>query len=185
VVDAVPIKILEESIEQIDQHTVRLNWTTGYEINNYGFSIQKRNADEEWQECGFVKGAGDTQGISEYEYIDKSCFDLTYYKISQIDNDGQKTDGKIMAVQCGIDKKISVYPVPAKDYVILDILPDNTTVYEVIITGIHGNKKIITQISPDDTRRIDIKSLPSGVYYMILKPLSGTGVQKTIKIVKE
>ncbi|PZU90994.1 MAG: hypothetical protein DI529_01935 [Chryseobacterium sp.] len=71
-------------------------------------------------------------------------------------------------------QKISVYPNPAKDYIILDNLKVNSTLQLIDNSG----KLIKTITTQSDKEKIDLKNLNSGIYYLKSDEKS---VQKIIK----
>ncbi len=70
--------------------SINLNWKTATEVNNFGFSIERRTNSEEWINLGFVNGAGNSNSPKEYTYVDETVTSGNYiYRLKQIDNDGQ------------------------------------------------------------------------------------------------
>jgi len=75
------------------ESNVELKWQTATEINNYGFDLERRlrGDDETWKKIGFVAGAGNSNSLKQYSYIDKNPVGGSQfvYRLKQIDNDGQ------------------------------------------------------------------------------------------------
>jgi hypothetical protein len=73
---------------------IDLFWETGSEINNYGFFVERRNAntEEEFKQVGFVSGAGNSSTISRYNFLDKDVkVKHSYdYRLRQVDKDGSQ-----------------------------------------------------------------------------------------------
>ena len=70
---------------------VILNWRTVTEINNYGFQIERKNdgSDSDWEEIGFVEGAGNSNSPKEYSFTDEPVKSGKYsYRLKQIDING-------------------------------------------------------------------------------------------------
>ena len=70
---------------------IELFWETASEINNEGFYVEKRNnGTEEWNSIGFVKGAGNSNTVNHYSYIDRQVQpSVAYqYRLRQVDRDG-------------------------------------------------------------------------------------------------
>ncbi len=74
------------------QGTVRVNWTTASETNNYGFEVQKsQNMIDGYVSIpgAFVPGHGTTLVPHSYSYTDNSASPgIWYYRLKQIDLDG-------------------------------------------------------------------------------------------------
>ncbi len=89
---ALPVELTSFSAMQF-KNSIKLMWETATEVNNYGFEIQKAEANSktlEWEKIGFVNGNGNSNSPKGYEFLDKS--NLTTgeysYRLKQIDNDG-------------------------------------------------------------------------------------------------
>jgi hypothetical protein len=70
---------------------IELFWETASEINNDGFFVEKRvNGYEEWNNLGFVKGAGNSNSVNRYAYVDRQVQPSTtyQYRLRQVDRDG-------------------------------------------------------------------------------------------------
>jgi hypothetical protein len=74
---------------------IDLFWLTASEINNYGFYVEKRVADESemWKSISFVKGKGTTNTPQNYNYSDSDVTPKkTYqYRLRQVDADGSQS----------------------------------------------------------------------------------------------
>jgi hypothetical protein len=70
--------------------SAQLQWTTATEVDNYGFEIERRAmANSTWIMIGFVAGAGSSNIVHNYIYIDNNLLAGTYaYRIKQINNNG-------------------------------------------------------------------------------------------------
>ncbi|MEO8168571.1 MAG: T9SS type A sorting domain-containing protein, partial [bacterium] len=75
-----------------ESHTVRLNWTTLSEINNYGFEIQKSDTTQEHYltvSNSFIPGHGTTNEPQHYSFVDSNVTPSPwYYRLKQIDLGG-------------------------------------------------------------------------------------------------
>lgn len=73
---------------------IDLYWETASEINNYGFYVERRIADnnEDFKQIGFVSGIGNSSTISRYNFLDKDVtVKTTYeYRLRQMDRDGSQ-----------------------------------------------------------------------------------------------
>lgn len=70
---------------------IMLNWETKTEVNNYGFSVERKIGEGNWGSIGFIAGNGNTNSPKEYSYTDKDLFaggSKFQYRLKQIDNDG-------------------------------------------------------------------------------------------------
>jgi hypothetical protein len=68
---------------------VKLRWETATEINNSGFSIERKSTNSEYTEIGFVPGQGTTSEPTTYLFTDENLRAGEYtYRLKQIDFDG-------------------------------------------------------------------------------------------------
>jgi len=84
-----PIELLTLSSE-VKSDRVMLNWTTGTEINNDFFTIERSRDSYGWEVLGFVNGAGNSSTPKSYTFNDIHPLDgLAYYRLKQTDFDGR------------------------------------------------------------------------------------------------
>ena len=79
---------------------VLLEWETATEINNFGFNVELRMENGEWEVRGFVQGHGTTNSPKHYEFTDSELpnSEIASYRLKQIDNDGTFTYSKTIEV---------------------------------------------------------------------------------------
>ncbi|HEY7750764.1 MAG TPA: T9SS type A sorting domain-containing protein, partial [Ignavibacteriaceae bacterium] len=70
---------------------VKLEWITETEVNNYGFDVERKVNQDEWQRIGFVEGHGNSNSQKIYNFIDDRLIGGSKfnYRLKQIDTDGQ------------------------------------------------------------------------------------------------
>ena len=68
---------------------VKLDWETASELNNSGFSVERKSVNSEFTEVGFVPGFGTTTEAKSYSFLDQNLQNGIYsYRLKQIDFDG-------------------------------------------------------------------------------------------------
>jgi len=73
----------------VNKNEVVLNWTTATELNNFGFDIQRKLKNGNYQSVGFVNGNGTTTEMNSYLFVDKKVDAGSYtYRLMQKDFDG-------------------------------------------------------------------------------------------------
>ncbi len=86
--DPVPVE-LTSFVANVSGNNVMLNWTTATELNNYGFEVERRNADSKYETIGYVTGSGTTAEPRSYVYQDVGLPNGDYvYRLRQIDFNG-------------------------------------------------------------------------------------------------
>lgn len=79
-----------------------LTWTTSSEINNDFFVIEKSYDAITFFEIGRRIGAGNSNSFNTYSFIDNNTTDeITYYRLKQVDFNGQFEYFNIVATNCG------------------------------------------------------------------------------------
>lgn len=93
-----PIELISFDAE-LNGTYVDLTWQTATEINNDYFVIERASEDLDWKPILSVTGAGNSNSLLTYSDKDRSPLDgLSYYKLKQIDFDGQFTYSEIVTV---------------------------------------------------------------------------------------
>jgi hypothetical protein len=113
-----PVELFSFSASLLD-NSVKLSWRTETEVSNYGFEVQKSEVsrqESEWSAIGFVEGHGNSNSPKEYSFIDGSVASGKYfYRLKQIDTDGQFEYSKVIEVDLGSPQKFELsqnYPNP-------------------------------------------------------------------------
>lgn len=78
---------------------VTLNWETATEVNNSGFSLERKAQSSEWKSIGFIPGYGTSAEKHNYSYADNVKISGKYtYRLKQIDQNGQYSYSKEVEV---------------------------------------------------------------------------------------
>ena len=86
----------------VKENAVDLKWQTKTEVNNYGFNVERRINEGQWNTIGFVEGSGNTNSPKEYSFTDNDLFaggSKFQYRLKQIDNDGQFEYSDVVEVE--------------------------------------------------------------------------------------
>lgn len=112
-----PVELL--SFQALDEgESVLLRWATATEHNNKGFELQRSADGMKWEAAAFLKGAGNSLEERRYEHQDRHPLPgLNYYRLKQIDYDGQFEYSKVVSVylQRGRTGALALYPNPWKE----------------------------------------------------------------------
>lgn len=137
--EILPIELLSFTPE-IKPDRILLNWTTGTEINNDYFTIERSRDLYGWEVMGFVEGAGNSSVPLSYSFSDMRPLDgLGYYRLKQTDFDGKyEYFGPIAAHYDlgleGLDFKVM------KQYTNWVIAVPNDGVYQVEVYNLQGHR---------------------------------------------
>lgn len=89
-----PVELTSFSAVQSNGNII-LNWETATEINNSGFSIERKSQSESWKSVGFIPGYGTTADKHSYSFVDKINNSGKYsYRLKQIDFNGEANYSK-------------------------------------------------------------------------------------------
>ncbi|HRN43050.1 MAG TPA: T9SS type A sorting domain-containing protein, partial [Vicingus sp.] len=82
-----------------------LKWTTETETNNDYFAIEKSDEKFQFYEIGRVSGNGNSNVTNSYSFVDDFYNDKTaYYRIKQVDYNGEFMYHRIIASSCFKDE---------------------------------------------------------------------------------
>jgi hypothetical protein len=155
---------------------VLITWATASETDNDYFDVERSFDGSTYDVIGRVDGRGTTQEISDYQWIDKDApaNDLVYYRLRQVDFDGQYEYSKLMAVEpdgsitSGLT--VSVFPNPAVDELHVDLGSDNKQPVDISFIDLLGNEvKRIGIEKGVQTGKLDIHGLKKGFYFLIVR----------------
>jgi len=97
----VPVELASFAVLHRDGKVV-LEWVTQTESNNFGFEVQRRGSEPEFEAIGFVPGQGTTTQVHHYSFIDsKATSGCYYYRLKQIDYDGTFEFSEIKSIELG------------------------------------------------------------------------------------
>jgi hypothetical protein len=173
----VPVELTSLSASA-EGNVVTLYWTTASELNNKGFSVERKSRDGDFSEVAFIEGKGTTSENQFYVYHDKDVqYGLNCYRLKQVDFDGTFEYSKEVEVNVGLPVDFSLsqnypnpfnpstvinYSTPVDANVVLTIFnilgeEIKTLVNESVKAGIH-------KVEWNGTNNNNI-SVPSGIYF--------------------
>lgn len=177
-----------------DKRNVTLMWVTEWELNNFGFRIERMRIDENaWKEVSFVEGHGTSITANGYIWKDEKLKAGTYrYRLKQIDYNGNfeyfSLESDVIVNPPGKFDLSQNYPNPSNPKCKINFeMPVNglvnIKVYDII------GREVLTLL--DETREADYytiefdgSNLASGVYfYRIIAQGEGQTFTKTMKMV--
>jgi hypothetical protein len=154
---------------------VQVKWTAENELDVKEYAIEKSTDGRQFDKIVILNATGN--GNKDYSWLDATPFSgNNYYRIKAIDNDGRFMYSVVLLVKISGDKKITVYPNPAKKGGSLLISLQNITANKIEIINTAG--QIVFSNSQKQTGSISIPlpgALPAGQY--ILRVISERDVQ--------
>jgi len=100
----------------VNGNEVVLNWNTATELNNKGFTVERKTDKTSFEPLSFISGKGTSTEMSSYFFVDKELpFGTYYYRLVQEDFDGTKSYSKEIEAEVGLPVQYSLdqnYPNP-------------------------------------------------------------------------
>jgi len=163
-----PIELLSFSATPISDRQIKVSWATVSEKDNAFFTIMKSLNGQDWFPIGIVEGAGNSDIILNYEFIDENAvFGRQFYRLTQTDFDGTSETFKVVGVTLGeIQEKLTVkvYPNPTQGMV--NILSENQNLENATISLFNPQGTLIYTLQNQSGRmtEIDLSGLTKGIY---------------------
>ncbi|MCB9033972.1 MAG: T9SS type A sorting domain-containing protein [Chitinophagales bacterium] len=109
-----------------NENSVELTWQTASEINNSHFEIERSTNAQDFESIATIPTQnGNANNIQNYQTVDENPLStITYYRLKQVDNNGNYTYSSIVKTNCSTSNQIpivNIYPIPATNFITVDI----------------------------------------------------------------
>ena len=182
-----PVKLMSFTAKAKENYNV-LDWQTSTEVNNDYFVVESSTDMINFKEIGRVDGAGNSNNVLSYQYLDYTPFEkVIYYRLKQVDFDGVYTFSEIVAVKKTNEGEVNIYPNPATEVLFLDIDSKEEAIYTIRYVNVLGatvQEKLVVAEGSNTYQLAEFKQLNSGIYFVQLIN-ENNEVIKNQKIVKE
>ncbi len=157
-----PVSFLNFQAQAKDQKVV-LNWQTATEKDNQGFKIERSAMGKVFETIGDVKGFGTSNQTQTYTFTDTDPLSMIgYYRLCELDNAGNKTYSKTIAVSSEPKNTFTLFPNPAKEGITLQL----DEAIDATITVFDRMGRLMLQTKSTDSRMdLDISHLQAGTYW--------------------
>ena len=181
---SLPINLLYFNARLI-QKTALLTWITASEQSNKLFIIQHSTDGIHFITIGNMNGNGTSNRQNNYEFTDNHPVKnrINYYRIIQVDINGQSTASNIIALNFE-DKKfnLALYPNPAQNNLRVTI-PEPGKKLSMKIFDVSGKMQWSNVYYKSSSLvNIDISRLGKGTYELIV--IMENGIRKSITFIK-
>ncbi|MEI6507601.1 MAG: T9SS type A sorting domain-containing protein, partial [Bacteroidota bacterium] len=173
---------------------VDLSWTTVSELNNDHFTIERSTDGVNFEFVANVKGHGTTALVNNYTDID-NVSDLmsqhvstVYYKLIQVDVDGQSTESGMIAVNIATTVNglsMNARPNPFSDKLHVSITSSKDQSIAIRVTDIAGkliaeqSEQILSGSNEFELKNID--GLKPGMYFVQMISDEGVITEKVLR----
>jgi Concanavalin A-like lectin/glucanases superfamily/FG-GAP repeat/Secretion system C-terminal sorting domain len=177
VTSPLPITLLGFAGERVNGGTgerteeVRLEWSTGSEINNKGFEVEMSEDGLAYTMIAFVEGKGNSTTIQSYSHITLQPND-GYYRLKQVDFDGTFSYSPVVFVE-GLAGKVVVYPNPNNGTFTVSVGKDK----------LDSPARLLNAVGKEVWRGVqtDVKTnLPAGIYFLHTTVAGKTKITKVV-----
>jgi len=167
-----PVKLISFTAAMVNKE-VKLECRTAGEINNSRFEVERSFDNKDFVTVSSIKAIGNTNTVQKYNSYDKApSAGINYYRLRQIDVDGNFSYSHVVAIRPAYHNATQVYPNPAQN---------NTTLQWETLTA-HKEEVILYNAAgrPVQTRILDlaagvnrvtwnVSTLAAGLYYFKLE----------------
>ncbi len=168
------------------EKTIHLNWVTSSENNNKGFEIQRSIDAANWSVISFVNGAGTSNSIINYSYVDGSLSSgRYYYRLKQIDIDLRFVYSAVVSAVIGGNESFSLaqnFPNPFRSETIVRFTLPQKSKVNLSIFDMYGRlvKVLVNESRDKGTHAINVYpgTLSAGLYYYKIQAGDFTDVKK-------
>ena len=171
-----------------ENNSVKLEWTTATEVNNYGFTVERKaSSSTRWAEIAFIKGAGSSASPENYSYTDTKIIPAKYnYRLKQTDDNGSYKyyyfNTEVIITGPAAYSLSQNYPNPFNPNTTIRYSIKNAGLVKLEIYDILGRKvaTIVNEEKPAGNYGANFNgsNLSSGIYFYKLSTGSFTQIRK-------
>jgi len=175
---ALPLKLIHFSANKNGENNL-LQWQTAQEINVDRIEIERSQDGRDYSTIGKINA-----GSSKYNFTDNKPFKgINYYRLKMVDKDGKMEYSPVRTINNSDNFYVSVYPLPAKDRLNIQIQSNKTEKAEISVTDISGKTLITKSVSLAEGLNnsvINVQSLTNGVYFLKIVTPQKTETRKIV-----
>ena len=154
---ALPIELINFTVRKKNEMLI-LFWKTASEQNSDYFDIEHSTNAQDFQKLGRIKTQGTNYDIRSYSYPHQSPpKGINYYRLKQVDTDGQFTYSNIVSGKIGTEE-ITFYPNPATGTISFDHPVETVTIYDLM------GKEILKKEQVESV--LDISGMEESIYIL-------------------
>jgi uncharacterized repeat protein (TIGR03803 family) len=173
-----PVEWTAFEAEATGPNMAHLKWTTSREQSNSGFDIQRSMDGLSFERVGWVPSQGDAESSQHYAFTEQDVPQGTwYYRLRQVDVNGATSFSELRSVSIGSSGDMVLYPNPVERILhIRSAFGQNP-----LATVFDGQGKVVKNWQlrgPGPAFDVDISSLKSGVYFLVLRDAAGNRTRR-------
>jgi hypothetical protein len=173
----------------LNNNSVQLNWSSAQEENLDKYIVEKSTDAINWQTLSTVKAAGNSNSAREYNLVDPNAAQINYYRLKQVDLNGNFTYSQIIRIRSNAKEKtgIMLYPNPVINNATVTINSENKQAAHIKLYNQFGMQLNHLQrqlIAGSNNIPIPgLHTLPAGTYIIVVEDekFNKTGTTQFIK----
>ena len=171
--DALPVEFIDFNVKENHNHQAIISWTTSTELNNKHFVIERSLDCRNFDAIGVITGAGTTDLIQTYSYVDKSPALFAYYRLKQVDYDGAYAFSFLVSLKMESfrARKMDVYPTMAENNVTIRFTSFDTPKTLLMVSDSFGRLMHEEEVYSSDElefRTLDLSKYENGLHRVII-----------------
>lgn len=171
----------------VKENNILLEWVAATEINNKKFVLEKSTDGILFNTLAEVPGAGNSFEQKHYSASDENPSETNYYRLTQVDMDGQEHRFQTIEVHYAArkekDDRIVLFPNPATDdKVIISGLSDFGEAITLDMYSVSGSLVMHSQVyaKKDETPFVLPDNINEGLYFLSIKSGQNNFIKKFI-----
>jgi hypothetical protein len=184
-----PVELIHFTAQAAANTAAELTWATASEIDNSHFVIERSYDGHSFEAIGRVEGNGNSSEVIHYAYTDMSIAkgtQVAFYRLHQFDYNGVSEYSDVRRVTFGTDnldeQSIAIYPNPFTSDVYIDCSTLSGGQITIVVSNVAGQQLIERSINnTQEIEKVDLSSLPKGMYFVNVTSDTGTTIVKVIK----
>jgi hypothetical protein len=174
-----PVGLSSFEVSCLEEGKVSVKWSTSTENNSSHFVVERSVNGTTWNVAGTVAASGYSQDLLNYELIDRIESSVSYYRLIQVDLDGEQTIYQPVSLLCNsLQMELVTLPNPSgQAFTILYNTGASETAVEVQISDAHG-KSLFSKLHTvsEGVNVIEISDFTGvpGTYFVKITAADGT-----------
>lgn len=177
-----PINLLSFTAEKSGKQAVQLKWSTSNEINNQYFEIQRSSNGTNFTTIGKLNALINLSSVKQYNFTDAKAGNINYYRLKQVDVNGQAHYSSIIRVSFDGTIHWQVYPNPANAGTALYV-QDDVTNLQLTLSDASGKiiyRNTLKTAGAGQQVPLPVTTLAKGVYLLKVQSDKGSSTEKII-----
>lgn len=174
-----PVELLSFTAKPV-VNTILLNWETATELNNEKFVIEHSTDGRTFFAIGEQRGVGTTHEQQSYTFSDnKPVRGVNYYRLKQMDFDGQFEYSPVEKVVFSGKGKVALFPTSTRG--LLNITTDEDRPSTVMVYALNGARLLEKSFDSSHNMEMNLSQLANGIYIVAIQMNGETYQERVVK----